>query len=102
MEEKKQAQELRRQQDALYDQQRIHFKNLEDQARDQYTANQRAMTKAALSTNTQTYDSKRDREAHEKRNEQCQDQQELAWTNSTYLAKTGNLQAGLTQKSFGC
>ena len=60
------------------------------------------MERAALSTNCQTYDAKRDREAHAKHEDQVQDQRELAWTNSTYLGKTANLQAGLTQKSFGC
>ena len=85
----------------LYDQQRLHFKNLEDTARDQYLANARAMATGASQTNCQLNSYKNDFDRTVKSQEQSDDQAKLNYVNASTLTATQNLQAGLTAKSFG-
>ena len=101
MEEKKRAQEIQRQQDMLYDQKRLHFKDLEDSARDQYFAQNRAVATGGSQNNCQLNAHKKDMERSKKNHEQADDQSKLTYVNNSTLRETSEFKAGLTAKSFG-
>ena len=72
----------------------MHLKMLEDQARDNYAANQRAMTQAAAATNMQQLGEKQSRENALRQYEINRDVTDLNKVNSTQLNPTATLSAG--------
>ncbi|CDW76902.1 UNKNOWN [Stylonychia lemnae] len=83
MEEKKWKQDFEKKQDQMFDQQRLHFAKLQNQAAESYMQNQRDMTKAAMQTNVQINSYKNDFENKNKKDEQQQDRQENTWATQT-------------------
>ena len=86
----------------MYDQQRMHFKRLEDSARDNYVAQQKAMEVSVAQTMMQQADHKKNAEAALKADHVQMDQTDLARTNASFLPCSETMRAGMTAKSFGC
>ena len=78
----------------MYDEQRIHFKEIEDSQRQAYMDNQRAMAAAAASTNLQSLSQKNSKESYLKNMEARQDQTDLAKVNSSTLNASATLAQG--------
>ena len=78
----------------------MHLKMLEDQAREQYQQNLRAMTKAAAEKNIQNLGEKQSREAYMRQYEATRDQTDLARVNATTLNPTASMTMG-TSGRFG-
>ena len=77
----------------------MHLKMLEDQARDNYAANQRAMTKAAAASCMQQLGEKQSKENALRNYEMNRDRTDLNRVNATQLNPTATLSAG-TSASF--
>ena len=72
----------------------MHLKNLEDQARDQYMADVRAMTTAAAATNMQQLGEKQSRENAWRQYEINRDNTDLNKVNASTLNPSATMQMG--------
>ena len=84
----------------LYDEQRIHFKEIEDSKRQAYMDNVRAMAAATTQFNSQACGQKMSKESYLKREEALKDQADLAKVNQSTLKASATLSAGTTCKGF--
>ena len=80
----------------MADAQRMELKRLEDQARDKYAADIRAMQRGAAATNMQQLGEKQSKESYLRQQEATRDQIDLAKVNMTALNPSSTLRAGTT------
>ena len=78
----------------LADQQRMHLKSLEDDARDNYARQQRDMATAAAASNMQQLGEKQSREAWNRQYEMNRDRTDLAKVNASHLHASATMSMG--------
>ena len=78
----------------MQDAQRMHLKNLEDQARDKYMADVRDMTTAAAASNIQHLGEKQSRENAWRQYEVNRDNTDLARVNASTLNQSATMSMG--------